>query len=347
MKKLEDAINQVGTLSAIVVNNYNNKNNNKNNIKYYTKNNNNKGVVGGKVVGCCYFWEEFGKRCSCPVVLSMLTRSSSSADEKDAFCRILEAMQKLDADTLARCDKFPLSELEVVAVASHELKIPYWYSRWWYLDFAQNGWMTTRGMSITVKNWRNMLQKWFKISRNREEIQAQYSIRLGNASTLNSTNQTNTTNQTNQTNAANNDIDAPKVPRMPVVTAHHWYECQRTCKNFRDGFCACGYHVPAVLYAPTFGVTERCARFEPVPSEWQNAWIYSCGEKFKGTEKERWVKEYFDAHPDELAEARARNELNEPTEEECVDVQRYLDEVLEWHKLSKAEQAQARKNAHS
>ena len=279
-----------------------------------------------------FFWMDFVRRTQSTAVQRAMQAWQVSASEKDEMCRVWEAVVKADASEVGAREVAPMSELEMLVKAELEQGVPYWFVRWWYCDMAKKGWVTSGGIEVTPRNWASLLKRWW--SHTREDMlgrmQRQYSVTVQG--------------QLGVTKSAAEDSDEAKakVPRLPVVTAHHWYECQRTCKKFQAGRCTCGYRVPAVLFAANFGVTERCAQFEPVPSEWQQAWVYSFWDTFKATEKGERVAAYFAAHPEELEEARWRNDANEPTEAECKDVQRYLDEVLAWHKLSKDEREKAK-----
>ena len=258
-----------------------------------------------------------------------------SESEKDEMCRVWEAVVKADVDEVLAREAAPMSELEMLVRAELEQGVPYWFVRWWYCDMAKKGWKTSGGIEVTLRNWASLLKRWW--AHTREDVlarmQRQYSVAVqGQLGVRKSA-----AEEADETDAAL----IAKLPRRPEVTAHHWYECQRTCKKFQAGRCTCGYRVPAVLFAANFGATERCSQFEPVPSEWQHAWMYSFGDRFKATEKYRAMEAYFAAHPEELEEAKWRNDANEPTEEECADVQRYLDEVLAWNKLSKEEREKA------
>ena len=293
-----------------------------------------------------FFWMDFVRRTQSTAVQRAMQAWQVSASEKDEMCRVWEAVVKADASEVGAREVAPMSELEMLVKAELEQGVPYWFVRWWYCDMAKKGWVTSGGIEVTLRNWASLLKRWW--SHTREDMlgrmQRQYSVTVQG--------------QLGVTKSAAEDSDEAKakVPRLPVVTAHHWYECQRTCKKFQEGRCTCGYRVPAVLFAANFGATERCAQFEPVPSEWQNEWVLDAEvwephwvspsktwpkgyehAGFKMTAKGQAVKAYFDAHPDELEEAKWRNDANEPTEDECKDVDRYLEEVLAWNKLSKAE----------
>ena len=272
-----------------------------------------------------FFWEEFSEgKLSLRVALGRLEISDA---EKDELCQVWSAASREDEEASRGGRGAPLSEIEMMAIAWAELKVPYWYVRWWYCEMAKTDWMTTHGLQIDGGNWKRLLVKWWANVREdmREWMRKKYEWR-----------------EAREEHEEESAAVVAKVPRLSVVTAHHWYECQRTCKKFQAGRCTCGYRVPAVLFAANFGATERCAQFEPVPSEWQQAWVYSFWDTFKATEKGERVAAYFAAHPDELEEAKFRNDANEPTEDECADVQRYLDEVLAWHKLSKDEREKAK-----
>ena len=209
---------------------------------------------------------------------------------------------------------------EMVRVAESELAVPGWYVRNWYHEMAALGWKTPSGYAITRQNWRKMLSGWWRSERpeNKAKIEAAYLAEQKSA-------------------AEEKDDPEPQIE----ITAHHWYECQRTCANFKKGKCIWGARHPAVLYKRNDGFTDRCYHFKPLPLEWQKAWMldpklwepYMTRDQFgqeylhpgwKTTEKGQRVKAYFDAHPDELEEARWRNDANEPTEAECAAVRAWL-----------------------
>ena len=208
---------------------------------------------------------------------------------------------------------------ETVDVA-RSMGIPDWYAAYWHKSMSASGWVTARGRKITKRSWRALLMKWWANSSETEKarVLAEYNAEQKSA-------------------AEEKDDPEPKIE----ITAHHWYECQRTCANFKKGKCIWGARHPAVLYKRNNGFTDRCLHFEPLPLEWQWAWVLdpkfwephvridpwgrpcNCA-GFKATEKGQSVKAYFDAHPDELEEARWRNDHNEPTEEECAAVRAWL-----------------------
>ena len=311
------------------------------------------GGVGGEGTSTCtststFFWMDFVRRSQSVAVQRAVQAWQVSDGEKDEMCRVWEVVVAADVDEAGAREVAPMSELEMLARAELEQGVPYWFVRWWYCDMAKKGWRTSGGIEVTLRNWASLLKRWW--SHTREDVlarmQRQYSVAVqGQLGVRKSA-----AEEADETDAAL----IAKLPRRPRMTAHHWYECQRTCKKFQDGRCTCGYRVPAVLFAATFGMTQRCAQFEPVPSEWQNEWVLDaevwephvridqwgrpCNfAGFKTTEKGQRVKAYFDAHPEEFAEAKFRNDANEPTEEEGQDVDRYLEEVLAWNKLSKEE----------
>ena len=93
--------------------------------------------------------------------------------------------------------------------------------------------------------------------------------------------------------------------------------------NFKKGKCVWGARHPAVLYKRNDGFTDRCFHFKALPLEWQWAWMLEFPASVEKA-KLQHVKDYFAAHPEELAEAKWRNDHGEPTEEECAAVRAWL-----------------------
>ena len=197
----------------------------------------------------------------------------------------------------------PAVSLEtVLRTATTSLGVPEWFATHWHRQMCMMGWVNKNGRAIYAKNWQRNLLQWWKWANEREkaQIEAEYLAEQKSA-------------------AEEKDDPEPKIE----VTAHHWYECQRTCANFKKGKCIWGARHPAVLYKRNDGFTDRCYHFKPLPLEWQWAWVL----EFPGSvpqAKLQHVKDYFAAHPDELEEARWRNDHNEPTEDECAAVRAWL-----------------------
>ena len=192
--------------------------------------------------------------------------------------------------------------LDVALRASLPLGIPDWFIAYWYEKQNAFDWVTTHGKKLTAYTWKSNLLSWWnhKTPLEKASIESEYKDAMKSAA---------------------EDLDDPE-PKIDV-TAHHWYECQRTCANFKKGKCIWGARHPAVLYKRNNGFTDRCFHFKPLPLEWQNAWVLEFPESVKA-DKLQHVKDYFAAHPDELAEAKWRNDANEPTEAECAAVRAWL-----------------------
>ena len=210
---------------------------------------------------------------------------------------------------------------EAVNVA-RSMGIPDWYAAYWHKSMSASGWVTTRGRKITERSWPALLMKWWANSSETEKarVLADYNA---------------------EQKSAAEEADDPE----PVIafTLRHWHGCQSMCANFQHGKCVCGAKRPACFCACNDGFTEKCRAFKPLPLAWQNVWrleskvwepywvepnkAYPQGYMFKGwkaTKKGQAVKAYFDAHPDELEEARWRDEANAVTEVEKRDSDVYL-----------------------
>ena len=205
---------------------------------------------------------------------------------------------------------------EEVLEAANRFEIPEWYAAYWFKAMNANGWVTSGG--VPINNWRPLLRKWWQRATELEKakVEADYLA---------------------EQKSAAEDLNDPE-PQIEI-TRHHWYECQRTCAYFKKGKCLWGARHPAVLYKRNDGFTDRCYHFKPLPLEWQNAWVLEFPGSVKA-DKLQHVKDYFAAHPDELAEAKWRNDANEPTEEECAAVRAWLA----WVSRAKA-RGKARKEA--
>jgi hypothetical protein len=160
----------------------------------------------------------------------------------------------------------------------------------------------TNGRKLTKFTWKSNLLSWWshKTPLERAQIETDF-------------------NNAKKDSAADFDDPEPKIE----VTAHHWYECQRTCANFKRAKCLYGARRPAVLNPRNDGFTDWCFHFKALPLEWQWAWVLEFPASVTKAKLER-VKDYFAAHPDELEEARWRNDHAEPTEEECAAVRAWL-----------------------
>ena len=197
----------------------------------------------------------------------------------------------------------PAVSLEtVLRTATTSLGVPEWFAAHWHRQMCMMGWVNKNGRAIYAKNWQRNLLQWWKWANEREkaQIEAEYLAEKKSA-------------------AEEKDDPEPKIE----VTRHHWYECQRTCANFKKGKCIWGARHPAVLYKRNDGFTDRCYHFKALPLEWQWAWVLEFPGSVKA-DKLQHVKDYFAAHPDELEEARWRNDHNEPTEDECAAVRAWL-----------------------
>ena len=158
------------------------------------------------------------------------------------------------------------------------------------------GWRTKAGWLVSESNWRKFLFSFWKAEKPRAlaQIEAEYSVIQS---------------------------EAEQLPPIEV-TRVHWHECQRTCANFKKGKCICGYRTPAFMEPACHGCTERCLHFSPLPWAWQQAWMFSFWETWKNTRKGLALAAYFAEHPDELEEAKWRNDAFEPTEKDCFEANR-------------------------
>ena len=217
----------------------------------------------------------------------------------------------------------PAVSLEtVLRTATTSLGVPEWFAAHWHRQMCMMGWVNKNGRAIYAKNWQRNLLQWWKWANEREkaQIEAEY--------------------EAEQKSAA----EAKEDPEPVIVfTARHWHGCQSQCANFQHGKCVCGAKRPACFCACNDGFTEKCRAFKPLPLEWQNVWrldpevwepnwvepnkAYPQGYMSKGwkaTEEGQAVKAYFDAHPEELEEAKWRDEANAVTEVEKRDSDVYL-----------------------
>jgi hypothetical protein len=138
-------------------------------------------VAGGNEVGGKkeVYWKRFVQKLGNVRVMRMMEMSVASDLDKNMMSAILEAILEED---VARLQGFEvvLSEAEVILEASVQLKIAYWYARWWYWDMAENDWMTSGGVRVNTRNWRKLMQAWWRnaYDETKEEIKGEYAIRL-------------------------------------------------------------------------------------------------------------------------------------------------------------------------
>ncbi len=130
--------------------------------------------VGKKEV----YWKRFVQKLGNVRVMRLIEMCVASDLDKNATCAALEAMLEEDAARLQGVEMV-LSEAEVIVVAMKQLKIASWYARWWYLDMAENGWMTSGGVCVNTRNWRKLMQAWWRnaYDETKEEIKSEYNIR--------------------------------------------------------------------------------------------------------------------------------------------------------------------------
>ena len=134
----------------------------------------NENEVGGKKE---VYWKRFVQKLGNVRVMRMMEMSVASDLDKNMMSAILEAILEED---VARLQGFEvvLSEAEVILEASVQLKIAYWYARWWYLDMAENNWMTSGGVQVNTRNWRKLMLAWWRnaYEETKEEIKNEYAI---------------------------------------------------------------------------------------------------------------------------------------------------------------------------
>jgi hypothetical protein len=210
--------------------------------------------------------------------------------------------------------------LDVALRASLPLGIPDWFIAYWYEKQNAFDWVTTHGKKLTAYTWKSNLLSWWnhKTPLEKASIEGEYKDAMKSAA---------------------DELDDPE----PVIafTRRHWWMCQSKCLNYKHGKCSCGAARPACFCACNDGFTERCKGFKAVPWAWQHVWLLAPGEweahwavdawrkkywhpGWKATEKGQRVKAYFEAHPEELEEAKWRDEANAVTEVEVRDADVYL-----------------------
>ena len=135
----------------------------------------NENEVGGKKE---VYWKRFVQKLGNVRVMRMMEMSVASDLDKNMMSAIVEAMLEEDA---ARLQGFAvaLSEAEVIVEAAIQLKVATWYARWWYLDMAENDWMTSGGVRVNTRNWRKLMLAWWRnaYDETKEEIKKEYAIR--------------------------------------------------------------------------------------------------------------------------------------------------------------------------
>ena len=207
---------------------------------------------------------------------------------------------------------------EEVLDAANRFGIPEWYAAYWFKAMNANGWVTSGG--VPINNWRPFLRKWWQRATELEKakVEADYLAEQKSAAEV-------------------------KADPEPVIafTKRHWWMCQSKCLNYKHGKCLCGGKRPACFCACNDGFTERCKGFKAVPWAWQNVWLLApeeweahwavdaWGKKYlhpgwKTKAKGQRVKAYFDAHVEELEEAKWRDEANAVTDVEVRDADVYL-----------------------
>lgn len=196
-------------------------------------------------------------------------------------------------------DDAPASIAAILDFGINQLGVPQWYTQGWCMEMSSRGWRTKQGSIITPKNWQYMLNTFWTHAtpKEKEHYERAYAEAVA--------------------------AQALEEQLPPIeVTRVHWHECQRTCANFKKGKCICGYRTPAFMEPACHGCTERCLHFSPLPWAWQQAWMFSFWETWKNTRKGLALAAYFAEHPDELEEAKWRNDAFEPTEKDCFEANR-------------------------
>ena len=134
----------------------------------------NENEVGGKKE---VYWKRFVQKLGNVRVMRMMETSVASDLDKNRMSAVMEAISEEDAARLQGFEQV-LSEVEVIVEAEVQLKIAYWYARWWYLDMAENDWMTSGGVRVNTRNWRKLMQAWWRnaYDETKEEIKNEYAI---------------------------------------------------------------------------------------------------------------------------------------------------------------------------
>ena len=136
----------------------------------------NENEVGGKKE---VYWKRFVQKLGNVRVMRMMEMSVASDHDKNMMSAIVEATLEKDAAKLQGFEVV-LSEAEVILVALIKLKVATWYARWWYLDMAESGWMTSGGIHVDTRNWRKLMQVWWQhaYEETKEQIKKEYAISL-------------------------------------------------------------------------------------------------------------------------------------------------------------------------
>ena len=139
----------------------------------------NENEVGGQVgVKKEVYWRRFVQKLGNVRLMRMMEMCVASDLDKNMMSAIVEAMLEEDA---ARLQGFAvvLSEAEVILEAAVQWKVATWYARWWYLDMAENDWMTSGGVRVNTRNWRKLMLAWWRnaYDETKEEIEKEYAIR--------------------------------------------------------------------------------------------------------------------------------------------------------------------------
>ena len=134
----------------------------------------NENEVGGKKE---VYWKRFVQKLGNVRVMRLMETNVASDLDKNMTSAVMEAISEEDAARLQGFEQV-LSEVEVIVVAEVQLKIAYWYARWWYLDMAENDWMTSGGVRVNTRNWRKLMLAWWRnaYEETKEEIKNEYAI---------------------------------------------------------------------------------------------------------------------------------------------------------------------------
>ncbi len=134
----------------------------------------NENEVGGKKE---VYWKRFVQKLGNMRVMRLMETSVASDLDKNMTSAIVEAILEEDAARLQGVEQV-LSEAEVIVEASVQLKVAYWYARWWYLDMAENNWMTSGGIHVDTRNWQKLMSAWWRnaYEETKEEIKNEYAI---------------------------------------------------------------------------------------------------------------------------------------------------------------------------
>ena len=123
------------------------------------------------------YWRRFVQKLGNVRVMRLMETNVASDLDKNMTSAVVEAMLEEDAAKLQGFEQV-LSEVEVIVAAAVQLKIDYWYARWWYLDMAESGWMTSGGVQVNTRNWRKLMLAWWRnaYDETKEEIKSEYAI---------------------------------------------------------------------------------------------------------------------------------------------------------------------------